>query len=224
MSLLSLWGKKMNKLKNKTKVIITSVVVLIDLITKLTVLYFKPNFYSRDSFIRIIYVLNDNSKVINSAKELFIALPTGYIILAISYILLRKFSKKLKVILYITLFFLISFLSVYLSPFLNLSNIPVEFIIILKSIGPIIVVLTLLAMSENLNYTIIWSLIAGGGIGNLINLIYTPYSIIDFLSFNLNDYKTGILNIADISIYIGAVYFFVYSLIFIIKSIIYKKK
>jgi len=50
------------------------------------------------------------------------------------------------------------------------------------------------------------ALVAGGGIGNLIDRTSRGGKVVDFLNFGLGHLRTGILNIADIAIFFGALY------------------
>jgi signal peptidase II len=48
------------------------------------------------------------------------------------------------------------------------------------------------------------SLIIGGGIGNLIDRIFNSGAVIDFMNIGIGGLRTGIFNIADVAITIGA--------------------
>ena len=48
--------------------------------------------------------------------------------------------------------------------------------------------------------------VAGGGISNLIDRITRGGSVVDFLNFGIGSLRTGILNVADIAIFFGALY------------------
>lgn len=54
--------------------------------------------------------------------------------------------------------------------------------------------------------TIALSLIAGGGLSNLIDRIAYGGYVIDFLNVGLGSLRTGIFNIADVAIMAGAIY------------------
>ena len=54
--------------------------------------------------------------------------------------------------------------------------------------------------------------IIGGGFGNIIDRIIYNFSVIDFLNFGIGSLRTGILNVADLSITFGAVFFIFYEL------------
>lgn len=49
------------------------------------------------------------------------------------------------------------------------------------------------------------ALIAGGGIGNLIDRVAHDGGVIDFLNLGIGAVRTGIFNLADVAILIGAV-------------------
>ncbi len=53
--------------------------------------------------------------------------------------------------------------------------------------------------------TVALSLIAGGGLSNLIDRIAYGGYVIDFLNIGLGSLRTGIFNIADVAIMVGAI-------------------
>lgn len=48
--------------------------------------------------------------------------------------------------------------------------------------------------------------VAGGGLSNLIDRATRGGSVVDFLNFGIGSLRTGILNVADIAIFFGALY------------------
>jgi signal peptidase II len=58
---------------------------------------------------------------------------------------------------------------------------------------------------QKLRRTICIACIIGGGIGNLIDRIFHDFKVIDFMNFGIGNIRTGILNIADLSVCIGVV-------------------
>ena len=56
------------------------------------------------------------------------------------------------------------------------------------------------------------SLLAGGGIGNLIDRIANDGAVVDFVMLSLGPLHTGILNVADLAITFGALGFALFSL------------
>lgn len=50
-----------------------------------------------------------------------------------------------------------------------------------------------------------WSLIVGGGLGNLIDRLMHDGRVIDFLRVGFGDVRTGIFNLADAAIVVGLV-------------------
>jgi signal peptidase II len=60
--------------------------------------------------------------------------------------------------------------------------------------------------------TVALSLIAGGGLSNLIDRIAYGGYVIDFLNIGLGGLRTGIFNIADVAIMVGAISLIVRSL------------
>ena len=55
------------------------------------------------------------------------------------------------------------------------------------------------------------SMVAGGGLGNLLDRLYNHGKVIDFVSFGFSFLRTGIMNLADIEIFVGAGIFLAYS-------------
>lgn len=53
------------------------------------------------------------------------------------------------------------------------------------------------------------SLIAGGGLSNLIDRLVYHGHVIDFLNVGIGPVRTGIFNLADVAITVGAVLFFI---------------
>jgi signal peptidase II len=45
--------------------------------------------------------------------------------------------------------------------------------------------------------------ISGGGIGNLADRLFNSFRVIDFLNFGFGNVRTGILNVADLSVTFG---------------------
>jgi signal peptidase II len=49
----------------------------------------------------------------------------------------------------------------------------------------------------------------GGGMGNLIDRLFNNFQVIDFLNFGIGPFRTGILNVADLSVTVGTVLFII---------------
>jgi len=54
--------------------------------------------------------------------------------------------------------------------------------------------------------------IIGGGLGNLIDRLSNDFRVVDFINFGIGNVRTGILNVADMSITFGVIFFAIYSL------------
>jgi signal peptidase II len=52
---------------------------------------------------------------------------------------------------------------------------------------------------------IAFSLIVGGGLSNLVDRIFYGDYVVDFLNFGLGSIRTGIFNLADVAIMMGAI-------------------
>ncbi len=87
-------------------------------------------------------------------------------------------------------------------------------IILLLSIPAIALLLMLvyLLFKSNLekHFLIGFSFIVGGGIGNIIDRILYG-QVTDFLHINIGFFKTGIFNMADVSVMIGSIYILIFS-------------
>ena len=98
-------------------------------------------------------------------------------------------------------------------------NIYVKYFVLL--IIPIIVCiagLLYLMIKETKNYRIITcSCVIGGGIGNLVDRLFKEFTVIDFMYFGIGNIKTGILNVADLSVTFGIL------ILIIIESVQTKK-
>lgn len=55
--------------------------------------------------------------------------------------------------------------------------------------------------------------IVGGGLGNLIDRAFNGFRVIDFLNFGIGGLRTGILNVADLSVTFGVIALLVNELI-----------
>ncbi|MDR1786489.1 MAG: signal peptidase II [Spirochaetaceae bacterium] len=54
--------------------------------------------------------------------------------------------------------------------------------------------------------------IAGGGVGNLLDRLVHDFRVIDFMNFGIADLRTGVLNVADLSVTFGTAALFFYEL------------
>jgi signal peptidase II len=59
---------------------------------------------------------------------------------------------------------------------------------------------------------ILLSTVIGGGMGNLVDRIFNDFSVMDFLNFGIGPLRTGILNVADLSVTFGTVLFLLYEM------------
>ena len=55
------------------------------------------------------------------------------------------------------------------------------------------------------------SLVAAGGIGNLLDRIFNEGSVIDFISLGIGPLRTGIFNVADVAIFAGVPIFLLFN-------------
>jgi signal peptidase II len=54
------------------------------------------------------------------------------------------------------------------------------------------------------------STIIGGGLSNLIDRLINDFRVVDFLNFGIGSLRTGILNVADLSVTFGGILFVIY--------------
>lgn len=59
---------------------------------------------------------------------------------------------------------------------------------------------------KNTRLIIVIVTIIGGGLGNLIDRIFNDFHVVDFLNFGIGHVRTGILNVADMSVTFGVIY------------------
>jgi len=94
-------------------------------------------------------------------------------------------------------------------------NIYIKYTVLL--IIPIIICiigLLYLMIKEKKDYRIIiCSCIIGGGIGNLADRLFNEFTVIDFMNFGIGNIRTGILNIADISVTFGVILLLIFEMI-----------
>ncbi|MDP4238160.1 MAG: signal peptidase II [Bacteroidota bacterium] len=53
----------------------------------------------------------------------------------------------------------------------------------------------------------------GGGLGNLIDRLLNDFAVVDFLNFGIGRLRTGILNVADISVTFGVIFLIIDQLV-----------
>jgi len=77
-----------------------------------------------------------------------------------------------------------------------------------------IIVLLYLMIKEKKNYRIIiGSCIIGGGVGNLVDRLFNEFTVIDFMNFGIGNIRTGILNVADLSVTFGVIILMIFEMI-----------
>jgi signal peptidase II len=80
------------------------------------------------------------------------------------------------------------------------------FVFVIIPIGFCAAILVYLMVREKDTIRVVLlSCIAGGGIGNLIDRLCNEFRVVDFLNFGIGNLRTGILNVADLSVTFGAV-------------------
>jgi signal peptidase II len=94
------------------------------------------------------------------------------------------------------------------------SNWPVAIKYIVLIILPIIIciygIYYCLIKEKNTTRLILLMSIIGGGLSNLIGRLLNDFSVVDFLNFGIGSLRTGILNVADLSVTFGAILLLIY--------------
>jgi signal peptidase II len=85
------------------------------------------------------------------------------------------------------------------------------FVIFVSLILAVTLAFAVNAHSFSLNQLIGLSLMAAGGIGNLLDRLFNNGAVIDFVSFGIGPLRTGIMNVADVATTIGVVTFLLFS-------------
>ncbi len=102
--------------------------------------------------------------------------------------------------------------------FLSLgAGLPValRYLIFVVFTASVLIMMPLLALKEwdrNPTQLMGLALITGGGIGNLIDRLMNNGLVVDFVSVGVGSMRTGIMNVADVAVFAGAV-LFLYELI-----------
>ena len=63
---------------------------------------------------------------------------------------------------------------------------------------------------EDKKLVIVYSSIIGGGLGNLVDRLFNDFRVVDFLNFGIGALRTGILNVADMSVTFGVLFLIFY--------------
>lgn len=84
-------------------------------------------------------------------------------------------------------------------------NMYIKYLVLL--IIPIIIciagLLYLMIKEKSLPRLVIISCIIGGGMGNLIDRLFNEFTVIDFINVGIGSLRSGILNVADLSVTFG---------------------
>jgi signal peptidase II len=86
-------------------------------------------------------------------------------------------------------------------------NVAIKYLVLL--IIPIIICIIgighLMFREQKRYRIIIISCIIGGGIGNLVDRLFNAFKVIDFINVGIGNIRTGILNVADLSVTFGCI-------------------
>ena len=94
--------------------------------------------------------------------------------------------------------------------FLSLGNnwpetVKVVVLLILPIAACVVAVIFSLFFEPRIGRSVLIATIAAGGLGNLFDRLLRSFHVIDFLNFGIGSLRTGILNVADISVTFGAI-------------------
>ena len=101
--------------------------------------------------------------------------------------------------------------------FLSLGrNWPILLKYVLLLVIPILIcvyvfIYCLIKEKDKLRIVLLITIIAGG-IGNLFDRIFNDFTVIDFMNFGIGKIRTGILNIADLSVTFGVIVLIIYEI------------
>ena len=109
------------------------------------------------------------------------------------------------------------------------ANFPLALKWILLIILPVLVCLTglvwCLFRETDTFRCVLFTTIIAGGLGNLVDRIFNGFSVIDFMNFGIGPkFRTGILNVADLSITFGVIIFLIYDIFFSKDKFLSSKK
>lgn len=229
------------KLSKKLLILIPTIIIGLDLITKILA-------YNTLPFNEDVYIIGDKISLYSTyntgssgqqidysisktglEKNTLIFYSTINIILLSIYIFFiyrLQSTQKKKWLLLIPLFIInIIALSIFtkLYSHISFSN---HFISWFSKVGPIALLGILIYIIKDFWLKIFFYCILIAGFGNLINNFYPPYHIIDFININ-GSYelvKIGVFNIADAVIYLSLISIVIYSLSNSIKKSLGIKK
>ena len=99
------------------------------------------------------------------------------------------------------------------------ANFPIALKWILLIIIPVLVCLAglvwCLIREKDTFRCVLFTTVIAGGLGNLVDRIFNDFRVIDFMNFGIGPkFRTGILNVADLSITFGVIIFLIYDIFF----------
>ena len=232
---------KINRVIRSKECIIFTIIVIVDLITKLTANIFLP-------FKEIIpligekvcfYLIYNEGSVGGQANfilqnahniNLTIIISCFFALIVFGYILLirkQKIRTFYKVLIGIGLFVILSIIMEFIQPlFENLNISPWTTSVIGKLTALVIVFCIIFCFRLEKWIRIPLVIIFAGGVGNFLSHFYYPYRIIDFISVegSYRLLRIGVFNIADLVFYIGLLGLIISVLIYEFKKGLNKQK
>ena len=108
------------------------------------------------------------------------------------------------------------------------ANFPIVLKYILLAIIPILVCFAglywCLFKEKDTFRCILFTSVIAGGIRYLLDRLFNNFCVIDFMNFGIGNLRTGILNVADLSITFGVIIFIIYDLFFAKDKLLSDKK
>ena len=229
-----------SKIKSKECIIFT-IIVIIDLITKLTANIFLPfneivPLMGEKVYFYLIYnqgsVGGQANFILQNAHNinLTIILSCFLTFILFGYILLirkRKIRTFYKVLIGIGLFVILSIIIEFIQPLFESSNISPWTTSVVGKLTVLTIVFCIIfcfRLEKWIRISLV--IIFAGGVGNFLSHFYYPYRIIDFISVE-GSYKLlriGVFNVADLAFYIGLLGLIVSVLIYELKKGLNKQK
>lgn len=85
-------------------------------------------------------------------------------------------------------------------------------LVVLPILVCLAVVVWLVLRVNNKTMIVLVSTIIAGGLGNLFDRLFNDFRVVDFLNFGIGPVRTGILNVADMSVTFGAIILLLYEI------------
>ncbi len=233
---------KRNTMKNRRIFLITGcIIVFIDLIIKIVMHYLVP----LEQFINIggsnNYIYSTTNNILLSSQQVSLLdqsnIPINSIlIMSITFFVLGMYilyikNKKIRKFIKVMIGGLILICGIVVftvfQKYLDNIVIPLYIFNLVRSFGPLLVLFAFYSITNDKFLKFILVGFFSAGIGNTLNFFYPPFSIIDYIYIDVLNriLNSGIMNFADIVIYICQLLLIIFILIYLpIKKLSKKDK